>query len=101
MIEEEFEQLITLEAYTLQQLTHVAINQETSKSNAGAMQAKNAISINRLERAEIGEAAGYYAGGHMEVQMNHLKVQIEEHKVVTRLQKVTGSVADKKNRTAK
>ena len=50
------------EEYTLQQLTQAAINRETSKSNADAMQAKNAISINRLERTETGETASSYTG---------------------------------------
>ena len=75
------------EEYTLQQLTQAAINRETSKSNADAMQAKNAISINRLERTETGEAAGNYSGGDVEAQMNHLRSQMEELEMVARLQK--------------
>ena len=51
------------------------------------MQAKNAISINRLERTETGEAAGSYTGGDVEAQINHLKSQMEELEMVARLQK--------------
>ena len=86
------------EEYTLQQLTQAAINRETLKSNADAMQAKNAISINRLERTETGEAAGSYIGGDVKAQMNHLRSQMEELKMVARLQKAgrfsTRHVAD-------
>ena len=39
------------------------------------MQAKKAISINRLERTETREAASNYTGGDVEAQMNHLKAQ--------------------------
>ena len=45
------EKVIT-EEYMLQQLIQMAINRETFKSNTQEVQAKNAISINRLERAE-------------------------------------------------
>ena len=37
---------------------------------------------------EFREVASGYKGGDVEVQINHLKAQIEELKVVTRLQKV-------------
>ena len=49
----------------MQKLTRAAINRETSKLNAEAMQAKNAININRLQRTEIREVAGGYIGGSM------------------------------------
>ena len=53
------------------------------------MQAKNAISINRLENPEKGDTTGNYIGGDVETQTNHLKAQIEELKKVPR-QKKTG-----------
>ena len=52
------------------------------------MQEKAAISIHKLERMEIGEAASNCTDWDVEALMNHLKAQIEELKVVTRLQKV-------------
>ena len=51
------------------------------------MQAKNSISINRLERVEIGEVVKGYTDRDVETQMNHLNAQMEELEVVTRLQK--------------
>ena len=51
------------------------------------MQAKNTISINRLERTETGESTGSYIGGEVEAQINHLRLQMEELEMVARLQK--------------
>ena len=45
------------EKYTLQQIMQVAINRETSKADADAMQVKSAININRQEKTVIEEVA--------------------------------------------
>ena len=41
------------EEYTLHELKQATINQDSSKSNPNTIEAKNTISINRLERAKI------------------------------------------------
>ena len=51
------------EEFTLQQIIQAAITKETSKANADAMQMKSVISINRLEKMEIGEVARNHLGG--------------------------------------
>ena len=86
--------------YTLQQLTKGAFNTETYKSNANTMQTKNSIIINRMERVEMGETGGNYAGD-MGAHMNYLMLQMEELKEVTRLKKAGELAADTKSRTKK
>ena len=41
------------EEYTLHELKQATINQDSSKSNPNTIEAKNTISINRLERAKF------------------------------------------------
>ena len=73
------------EEYTLKQIIQAAVNRESSKANAEALQARPTRHINRLDKVE-----GQYQGGGIDARINHLQAELEDMMKLRQVGKYSG-----------
>ena len=61
------------EEYTLKQLIQAAVNRESSKANAEALQAGPTRNVNRLNKVEEQQ----HRGGNIDARIGHLQAELE------------------------